>query len=96
MVAVPLKKRRESAEQFTKAGRTELVEQEESEITILEHYLPTPLSAEEVNELVITAIEESGASTRADMGKVMKILQERTAGRADGKSLSQAVMKQLS
>jgi hypothetical protein len=96
LIRKQIKQRRESVQQFTKAGRTELVEQEESEITILEHYLPAPLSAEEVNELVIAAIEESGASTRADMGKVMKILQERTAGRADGKSLSQAVMKQLS
>ena len=96
LIRKQIKQRRESVEQFTKAGRTELVDQEESEITILEHYLPAPLSAEEVNELVIAAIEESGASTRADMGKVMKILQERTAGRADGKSLSQAVMKQLS
>jgi len=96
LIRKQIKQRRESVEQFTKAGRTELVDQEESEITILEHYLPAPLSAEEVNELVITAIEESGASTRSDMGKVMKILQERTAGRADGKSLSQAVMQHLS
>ena len=91
-----IKQRRESVEQFTKAGRTELADQEEAEIAILEHYLPAPLSPEEVDELVATAIEESGASSRSDMGKVMKILQERTAGRADGKSLSQAVMKQLS
>ena len=91
-----IKQRRESVEQFTKAGRTGLADQEEAEIAILEHYLPAPLSPEEVDELVAGAIEESGASTRSDMGKVMKILQERTAGRADGKSLSQAVMKQLS
>ncbi|MCH2062340.1 MAG: GatB/YqeY domain-containing protein [Roseibacillus sp.] len=91
-----IKQRRESVEQFTQAGRTELADQEEAEIAILEHYLPAPLSPEEVDELVATAIEESGASSRSDMGKVMKILQERTAGRADGKSLSQAVMKQLS
>ncbi|MCH2064761.1 MAG: GatB/YqeY domain-containing protein [Roseibacillus sp.] len=91
-----IKQRRESVEQFTQAGRTELADQEEAEIAILEHYLPAPLSPEEVDELVAGAIEESGASTRSDMGKVMKILQERTAGRADGKSLSQAVMKQLS
>ncbi|HJM63187.1 MAG: GatB/YqeY domain-containing protein [Roseibacillus sp.] len=96
LIRKQIKQRRESVEQFTKAGRTELADQEESEITILEHYLPAPLSPEEVNELVTTAIEESGASSRADMGRVMKILQERTAGRADGRILSQAVMEKLS
>ena len=96
LIRKQIKQRRESVEQFTKAGRTELADQEEAEIAILEHYLPAPLSPEEVNELVSTAIEESGASSRADMGRVMKILQERTAGRADGKSLSQAVMEKLS
>ena len=96
LIRKQIKQRRESVEQFNKAGRTELADQEETEITILEHYLPAPLSPEEVNELVSTAIEESGASSRADMGRVMKILQERTAGRADGKSLSQAVMEKLS
>ena len=96
LIRKQIKQRRESVEQFTKAGRTELADQEKTEITILEHYLPAPLSPEEVNELVSTAIEESGASSRADMGRVMKILQERTAGRADGKSLSQAVMEKLS
>jgi hypothetical protein len=96
LIRKQIKQRRESVEQFTKAGRTELADQEESEITILEHYLPAPLSPEEVNELVTTAIEEPGASSRADMGRVMKILQERTAGRADGRILSQAVMEKLS
>ena len=96
LIRKQIKQRRESVEQFTKAGRTELADQEEAEITILEHYLPAPLSPEEVNELVTTAIEESGASSRADMGRVMKILQERTAGRADGRILSQAVMEKLS
>ena len=96
LIRKQIKQRRESVEQFTKAGRTELADQEESEITILEHYLPAPLSPEEVNERVTTAIEESGASSRADMGRVMKILQERTAGRADGRILSQAVMEKLS
>jgi|TARA_B100001964_G_scaffold122794_2_gene136128 hypothetical protein len=96
LIRKQIKQRRESVEQFTKAGRTELADQEESEITILEHYLPAPLSPEEVNELVTTAIEESGASSRADMGRVMKILQKRTAGRADGRILSQAVMEKLS
>ena len=90
-----IKQRRESMDQFNKAGRSELAQNEESEITLLEQYLPSPLSPEEINELVQAAITECNASARADMGKVMKVLQEKTAGRADGKALSQAVMKQL-
>ena len=90
-----IKQRRESMDQFNKAGRLELAQKEESEIGLLEHYLPSPLSLEEIDELVNSAIAEGNASARSDMGKVMKILQEKTAGRADGKTLSQAVMKQL-
>ncbi|MEO1825775.1 MAG: GatB/YqeY domain-containing protein [Roseibacillus sp.] len=90
-----IKQRRESMDQFNKAGRLELAQKEESEITLLEKYLPSPLSPEEIDELVHVAITECNASSRADMGKVMKVLQEKTAGRADGKALSQAVMKQL-
>lgn len=90
-----IKQRRESMDQFNKAGRSELAQNEKSEITLLEQYLPSPLSPEEIDELVQAAITECNASARADMGKVMKVLQEKTAGRADGKALSQAVMKQL-
>ena len=90
-----IKQRRESMDQFSKAGRLELAQKEESEITLLEKYLPSPLSPEEIDELVHAVITECNASSRADMGKVMKVLQEKTAGRADGKALSQAVMKQL-
>lgn len=90
-----IKQRRESMDQFNKAGRSELAQNEESEITLLEQYLPSPLSPEEIDELVQASITECNASSRADMGKVMKVLQEKTAGRADGKALSQAVMKQL-
>ena len=91
-----IKQRQESIEQFNKAGRAELASQEEAEIAILDRYLPAPLSEEEINALVASAIDESGASSRSDMGNVMKILQQRTAGRADGKTLSQAVISQLS
>ena len=90
-----IKQRRESMDQFNKAGRLELAQKEESEITLLEKYLPSPLSPEEIDGLVNAAITECNASSRADMGKVMKVLQEKTAGRADGKALSQAVMNQL-
>ena len=82
--------------QFEKAGRQELADNEKSEIAILETFLPAALTAGELTALVEAAVAETGASTRADMGRVMKLLQERTAGRADGKALSQEVMKLLS
>ncbi|MDA0765352.1 MAG: GatB/YqeY domain-containing protein [Verrucomicrobia bacterium] len=91
-----VKQRQDSIEQFEKAGRTELADIEKAEIAILERYLPAALSADELASLVEAAIAESGAIGRADMGKVMKILQDSTAGRADGKTLSQEVMKRLS
>lgn len=91
-----VKQRQDSLEQFEKAGRDELAEVEKAEIEILNAYLPAALSTEELGALVDAAIAETGASGRADMGKVMKILQESTGGRADGKTLSQEVMKRLS
>ena len=96
LIRKQIKQRQDSHEQFTKAGRSELAEQESAEIAILERYLPSTLSPEEVENLVTAAIKEAAASSRADMGKVMKIVQERAAGRADGKTLSQAVMQKLS
>ena len=96
IVRKQVKQRQDSIEQFESAGRTELADVEKEEITILERYLPTALSAEELSAMVDAAVTESGASSRADMGKVMKILQEKTGGRADGKTLSQEVMKRLS
>ena len=95
LIRKQIKQRQDSREQFTKAGRSELAEQENAEIVILERYLPSTLSPAEVNDLVSAAIKDAGASSRADMGKVMKMVQERAAGRADGKTLSQAVMQQL-
>lgn len=91
-----IKQRQDSFEQFTKAGRTDLAEKEEAEIKVLEGFLPAALSEEEIAGIIDTAISESGASSRADMGKVMKLVQERAEGRADGKTLSQAVMQKLS
>lgn len=91
-----VKQRQDSIEQFEKAGRAELADVEKAEIEILNTYLPAALSTEELGALVDAAIAETGASGRADMGKVMKILQESTGGRADGKTLSQEVMKRLS
>jgi len=96
LVRKQIKQRNDSIEQFQSAGRTELADNEKAEIVVLEKYLPAALGAEEVSAIVADAISETGASSRADMGKVMKIVQEKVAGRADGKALSQEVMKHLS
>jgi hypothetical protein len=96
LVRKQIKQRNDSIEQFESAGRAELADNEKAEIVVLEKYIPAALSAEEVSAIVADAIGETGASSRADMGKVMKIVQEKVAGRADGKALSQEVMKHLS
>lgn len=90
-----IKQRRDSIEQFETAGRGELAETEKNEISVLEHYLPAAMTQEELEAIVETAIAESGAESRKDIGKVMGILQTKTEGRADGKTLSQEVMKRL-
>lgn len=90
-----VKKRQDSIEQFEKAGRQDLADKEKEELAVLNGYLPQPLSAEEIAKLIDDAIAETGASSKKDMGQVMKLVQERSAGRADGKALSQAVMAKL-
>ncbi|MCH1408201.1 MAG: GatB/YqeY domain-containing protein [Verrucomicrobiales bacterium] len=95
VVRKEVKKRQDSIEQYEKAGRDELADQEKAEIKILNGYLPEPLSEEEIAGIVDAAISEVGATSRKEMGQVMKIVQEKVAGRADGKTLSQAVMGKL-
>lgn len=96
IVRKQIKQRQDSVEQFVSAGREELAETERLEMAVLEKYLPAALSADEINAIVATVVAETGASSRADMGKVMPLVQQRTDGRADGKTLSQAVMQALS
>lgn len=91
-----IKQRQDSLTQYSENGRPELAEIEQNEINVLEKYLPTPLSDDEISAFVAEAIAETGANSRADMGKVMGIMQKKTDGRADGKTISQAVMKALS
>ena len=91
-----IKQRHDSITQFQDAGRADLAENEQAEVLILEKYLPTPLTEEEVSAIVTAAVSETGASSKADMGKVMKAVQAKAEGRADGKVLSQLVMKALS
>ncbi|HEY3630516.1 MAG TPA: GatB/YqeY domain-containing protein [Jatrophihabitantaceae bacterium] len=90
------KKRREAAEAFDAAGRTSLAERERNEGEVLDRYLPAQLGDEELAALVTAAITEAGASTPRDMGGVMKIVQPKVAGRADGKRVSDEVRRQLS
>lgn len=90
-----IKQRQDSVEGFEKGGRPELAANEKAEIEILTKYLPQALSAEEVATIVKDAIAEAGATTRQQMGAVMKIASAKAAGRVDGKSLSAEVQKQL-
>ena len=96
IVRKQIKQRQDSIDQFEKAGRAELAANEKEEIAILESYLPTPLTDEELVAMVEAAITETGAESKKDMGNLMKVLQVKTEGRADGKKLSQEVMKRLS
>ncbi|GAB3958075.1 GatB/YqeY domain-containing protein [Actinoallomurus acanthiterrae] len=89
------KKRREAAEAFADAGRTEQAEAERAEGVVLEDYLPTQLSDDELAELVRTAIAETGAEGPRAMGQVMKAVTPKVAGRADGKRVSGEVKRQL-
>ena len=91
-----IKQRQDSYTQYRENDRPELAEIEQNEITVLEKYLPTPLSQQEVEALVAEAIAETGATSKADMGKVMGLMQKKAGGKTDGKTISQAVMKGLS
>ena len=95
VVRKQIKQRRDSVDQFTAGGRPDLAATESAEITVLERYLPAALSTAETEALVAAVIAELGASSKQDMGRVMKALQDRSAGRADGKILSQLVAKAL-
>jgi hypothetical protein len=90
-----VKQRREAAEAYRET-RPELAEKEELELAILQEFLPAQLSESEIEELVIKAIAESGASSMKDMGQVMKLVTLQTTGRADGKAVSDLVRKKLS
>jgi uncharacterized protein YqeY len=89
------KKRREAAEAFAGAGRGELADRERAEGDVLARYLPAQLSDDELRDLVAAAIGEAGASSPRDMGAVMKIVQPKIAGRADGRRVSDEVRRQL-
>ncbi len=89
------KKRRDSIEEFEKAGRTEMAANEKAELEVLTEYLPKALSAEELESLIREVIIEVGATSKKDMGAVMKVAQSKIDGRADGKSVSALVSRLL-
>ncbi len=91
-----LKQRQDSIESFEKGGRAELAAKEKEELLILNAYLPQAMSSDELAEVVRATIAETGATSKAQIGGVMKALQAKVAGRADGKTLSQEVSRQLS
>ena len=96
VLASLIKQRRDSIEQFTRGGRQELAAREAAEITVLEAYLPAPLDAAEVDLAVDAAIKETGASSVKDLGRVMKAVMSRVAGRSvDGKVVNELVRRKL-
>ena len=95
LVQKEIKKRRDAIEQYEKGGRPELADKEKKEIPVLETFLPQPLSSAELEQLVKAAIQELGAATKKEMGPVIKAVQAKAAGRADGKSISAMVGKLL-
>ena len=96
VLASLIKQRRDSIEQFGKAGRQDLVDKETAEISVLEKYAPPAASAAELEEAVAAAIKETGATTPKDMGRVMKAVMNALAGKsADGKAINELVKKKL-
>ena len=91
-----VKQRRDSVEQYEKGGRQDLADKERAEIAVIESYLPKAASREEIQEAIIAAIGETGATSMRDMGKVMKAAQARLADKnADGRAISEIVKEKL-
>ncbi len=90
-----IKQRRESIDQFTKAGRQDLADIEIGEVKILELYMPAQMSEAEIETAVKVAIQETGAASKKDFGRVMKVLTERFAGKADSRKISEILGKIL-
>ncbi len=96
VIASQIKQRRDSIEQFTKGGRDDLAAREAAEIAVLEAYVPPPISAAELDAAVADAIAETGATSAKDLGRVMKAVMNRLAGRTvDGRAVNEAVRARL-
>lgn len=95
VISSQIKQRRDSILQYERADRKDLAANEEEEIRILQSFLPEPLSSEMLERLVDEAVAEAGALSVKEMGKVMKVLMPRIAGRADGKQVNEFVRRKL-
>ncbi len=96
LISTQIKQRKESIDHYRKAGRDDLVKAEESELQILQAYMPEELSAEEMSQALDEIISEVGAVSIKDMGKVMKAAMAKLAGRADGRVINEMVKAKLS
>ena len=96
IISSEVKKCKEAIEQFIQGSRQDLVEKEEAEVEILSSYLPPQLSEEEIKEIITQAIEEISASSPKDLGKVMKSVMPKMAGRADGREVNRIARELLS
>ena len=96
LISTQIKQRKESIDYYRKAGRDDLVKAEESELQILQGYMPEELSAEEMSQALDEVIAEVGAVSIKDMGKVMKAAMNKLAGRADGRAINEMVKEKLS
>ena len=96
LISTQIKQRKESIDHYRKAGRDDLVKAEESELQILQGYMPEELSAEEMSQALDEVISEVGAVSIKDMGKVMKAAMAKLAGRADGRVINEMVKEKLS
>lgn len=95
VVSTLAKQRRESIDQFSKGGREDLVQQERNELAILQSYLPEQLSPEELDRIILDAINESSAKDEKEIGKIMRVLMPRVKGVADGKVVNARVKELL-
>jgi len=96
VISSAAKRRRDSIEQFKAGGRQDLVDKESRELEIVQQYLPQQLSEDDVEKIVKEAVEETGAQSPSDMGKVMKVVMPKVKGRADGKLVQKIVTRSLS
>lgn len=95
IISKQYKQRKDSLKEFEKAGRDDLIEQTKAEMAIIEDYLPKQLSQEEIGAIVEDTIQEIGAESMKDMGKVMKAIMPKVKGKADGKVVNQMVREKL-
>ena len=96
VVSSLVKQRRDSIDQFSKAGRTDLVAKETAEVAVLEEYLPPAATAEEIDAAVAAVVAETGATSAKDIGKVMKAVMPKLAGKnADGRIVNESVRRTL-